>query len=631
MLKLAKNLELPISAVTQTFAFLGKRGGGKTYGASKLAELMLAIGAQIIALDVVGTWYGLRVPKNEKGKAFDILVFGGLNGDIEINPKAGKIVAGIILEKHLSAVVDISQFVQSEQMRFAYDFLITLFEGRKKQPGACHVFLEESQELVPQNLPKSDSGFGAKMLNAGERLVKLGRNFGIGCTLISQRPQEVNKKVLNQTEVLLAFQMTGIQERKTIREWVRDKGDETDVEQLLPKLETGQALIWSPTWLKISGTYKIAEKITADVSATPEVGATEIRANTLAKVDVAELRESIGALTAEMEANTPAALKKRIGELERDLAASQKNEENITNNIPVAEPIEVPIVFGDDLAILKQFPQEMRGEIAGYCEQAIKQLGERLESWTRLSNNLIDRIEAKLPHIDPSVARISTSNEGPKHAMQAQSSRKIDDSAHKQGQIGQNETKSLQNLKSHANSSLPLAHVDILDKLSRPQKKLLDVLASFRPLGTDSLDKSTLAVFADVSPRSSSFANNLSALRTASNLGGEPLIEYLPGGKVCLTDIGRNFADGAGFTASSNEDLLDAWCTQLRSGPQSNILRRLFAIYPSQISRGDLADNVGVSETSSSFANNLSRLRTLGLIDYGSNKTVFATKMLFPF
>lgn len=324
MLKLSENLELPVAAVTQTFAFLGKRGGGKTYAASKLAEEMLAINAQVIVLDVVGTWYGLRVPKTPKAKAFDILVFGGFNGDIEINPKAGKIVAGIILEKNISAVVDISQFIHSEQTRFAYDFLITLFEGRKAKPGACHVFLEEAQELVPQNLPAGSDNFAGRMLHAGERLVKLGRNFGIGCSLISQRPQEVNKKVLNQTEVLLAFQMTGLQERKTIRDWVRDKGDETDVEQLLPKLETGQALIWSPTWLKISGTYKIAEKLTADVSATPEVGAAPSAAKKLAPVDVEELKGSIAALTAELEANTPAALKKTISDLERELAAANK-------------------------------------------------------------------------------------------------------------------------------------------------------------------------------------------------------------------------------------------------------------------------------------------------------------------
>lgn len=95
--------------------------------------------------------------------------------------------------------------------------------------------------------------------------------------------------------------------------------------------------------------------------------------------------------------------------------------------------------------------------------------------------------------------------------------------------------------------------------------------------------------------------------------------------------MGRNFADGSGFSATSNEDLLNAWCDQLRSGPQSNILRYLFGIYPDAITRDHLAVSVDVSPTSSSFTNNLSRLRTLDLIDYGSGKTVFATDLLFPF
>ena len=138
-MRLAKGLELPPEAVTQTFAFIGKRGGGKTYAAGKLAELMLGIGAQIVVLDPVGTWFGLRVPKNDKDKAFDILVFGGDHGDIDINPKAGGVVANVILDRNISAVIDLSHFIHSEQTRFTYDFMIAFFEGRKKNRSACHI------------------------------------------------------------------------------------------------------------------------------------------------------------------------------------------------------------------------------------------------------------------------------------------------------------------------------------------------------------------------------------------------------------------------------------------------------------------------------------------------------------
>lgn len=40
-IKLGRGLDLPIEAVTQTFALLAKRGAGKTYAALKLAEGML--------------------------------------------------------------------------------------------------------------------------------------------------------------------------------------------------------------------------------------------------------------------------------------------------------------------------------------------------------------------------------------------------------------------------------------------------------------------------------------------------------------------------------------------------------------------------------------------------------------
>lgn len=41
MLELSPALKLPVDAVTETFAILGKRGGGKTYCASVLVEEML--------------------------------------------------------------------------------------------------------------------------------------------------------------------------------------------------------------------------------------------------------------------------------------------------------------------------------------------------------------------------------------------------------------------------------------------------------------------------------------------------------------------------------------------------------------------------------------------------------------
>ena len=59
-MKIAPNLTLPDEAVTQTFALLARRGAGKTHTASVIAEEMLKAGHQIVVLDPIGAWWGLR-------------------------------------------------------------------------------------------------------------------------------------------------------------------------------------------------------------------------------------------------------------------------------------------------------------------------------------------------------------------------------------------------------------------------------------------------------------------------------------------------------------------------------------------------------------------------------------------
>lgn len=59
------------------------------------------------------------------------------------------------------------------------------------------------------------------------------------------------------------------------------------------------------------------------------------------------------------------------------------------------------------------------------------------------------------------------------------------------------------------------------------------------------------------------------------------------------------------------------------------LLEQLIAMYPSAVSRGELAERAGVASASSGYANNLGALRTLGLIDYPSPGQVAVTEVLF--
>jgi DNA helicase HerA-like ATPase len=274
-LHVAQDLALPLDAVTEVLAFVGRRGQGKSYAAQLLAEQMHAAEAQFVVLDPVGVWWGLRLAANGKDPGIPIPVLGGLHGDVPLEPTAGKLVADLVVDRGISAVLDVSQFESdAAKARFAAEWGARFFYRKKAAPSAVHVFVEEAQEFVPQN-PQRDE---AVMLHHFQRLAKLGRNFGVGLSLITQRPQEVHKKVLNLTELLFAFQLTGTHERRAVADWIEDKSIDEDV------ASSGRSTSRScgTTWRRRSSarkprTRRCCARVSRSSSATRGSGATRRR------------------------------------------------------------------------------------------------------------------------------------------------------------------------------------------------------------------------------------------------------------------------------------------------------------------------------------------------------------------
>jgi acetolactate synthase small subunit len=592
-LRLADKLSLPIDAVTQKFAFLGRTGSGKTYGAGKLAELFLDAGAQIVVLDGIGVWYGLRLKADGKSKGFSIPVFGGEQGDVPLEPQAGRLIAKLIVEEGFSAVLDVSNFRKHERKTFVTDFAEELFHRKKTKRSALHFFCEESQMFIPERSGKD----GARMLGAFEDLIKLGRNYGIGASLISQRPQAVNKEVLNQTEVLLAFQMTGIHERKAIAAWISEKGIGGEkLEDLLPALKVGDAKVWSPQWLQFSDTVHIAPKTTYDASSTPTVGAAIVQTKELSPVDVEKIKTSMADVVKRAESIDPKKLQAEITRLTRELDAKLKTVADVATKEVIKE---VPVIPAEAIEGLTK-------EISAFRADYNARLDTIAQGFANLNGSkYVERIETSINKMVGAlkipVAPITRDKptRKPTHTLQHRS-----------------ETTS--NLKSHAVGTV---------EISRPQQKLLDTLKLFESFGVTEVKRSNLAAFAGVSPRSSGFEKNLSTLR---NHESGSLVDYLPGSQVALTDLGRSIANEPETRFAANADILDAWCRHI-SNPQELLLRILFSIYPDSVYRDELAGRAGVSPLSSGFEKNLGTMRSLGLIDYGLNKTVVATDLLFPF
>jgi uncharacterized protein len=313
---ISDDLSLPIDAATQTFAFIARKGAGKTYAAGKLAECLIDAGVQVVVLDSVGNWWGLRLTADGKEAAYDIPVIGGLRGDIPLEATGGKLIADTIVETGRSLIIDVSQFSKGDRQRFATDLGERLWLKKKAEhhPSPVHLIIEESQLIVPERVSGRDSG--ARMVGIYEEIIRLGRNFGIGVSMISQRPQSVNKEVLNQAECLVALQVNGKHERTALRDWITFHGAEKNLVDELPGLPIGTAYIWSPQWLRILKKVRIGTKKTFDASATPKVGSHQVRRD-LKPLQLDDLQERMSATIEKAKQEDPKELRKQIAELKK--------------------------------------------------------------------------------------------------------------------------------------------------------------------------------------------------------------------------------------------------------------------------------------------------------------------------
>jgi hypothetical protein len=604
-LKFARDLELPRDAVTQRLGFLGTVGSGKSYSASKLAELMLDAGAQIVVIDPVGIWYGLRLAANGTSPSdYQIPIFGGLHGDVPLEAAAGKLVADLVVDRGISLIIDISQFESdADKARFCEAFGNRFFFRKKAKRSAVHLFLEECQEVLPQNPMRGEE----RMLHEFTRIDKLGRNFGIGLSLISQRPQEVNKKALNLTECLLAFQTTGKHERKAIEEWIIDKGVDVDLNAILPKLETGVAHLWSPRWLKLSRTVKALKKKTADVSKTPEVGEEMLDAEPLAPIDLEQLRTSMAATIEKAKAEDPKELQKRIRSLEGELRKLQART-------PAAPD-----------------PAALQEQIAAAVEHAVNAERQRLERYRRVLRKELDGVLEDLgTRIPTALINVDNALSGAKHSLESV----------------------VENLDQNWMPAVAPTHAAIatlrraaappdrpfraprLDReirrdvgsdngaIGKTPQRMLNALKFLESIGVSPATRQQVAGFVGISANTGSFRNYLSELR------GPGYIEDASNAHVALTPAGRAQASDDGLPSSLAE-LHETYLRKLGATP-AKMLRILIDTHPDAMERSALGAMLHIDHSTGSFRNYLSELRSPGLLEDPTKSSVRASDLLFP-
>lgn len=578
--QLGAKLRLPIDVVTESIAILGRKGGGKSYTASVLAEEMIAAGVPIVILDPKGDWWGLRSSVDGKSEGLPVTILGGEHGDAPLEPGAGTLIAELVVAEPSYYLLDLSAWSKSMRTRFATDFAEKLWrlKAPRIQHFPMHLFVEEADQFIPQRVYRE----AARMVGAFDVIIRQGRNRGLGSTIATQRAAVVNKDSLSQTEILIALQVTAPQDRKALLEWFEGKATKEELGQVastLASLETGECWLWSPKMLDLVGRYKIRTRHTFNSGQTPRYGQQIVIPKRRADVDLSLLKERMKDVIERAEADDPKKLRARVVALEKELAAK-----DTPTDTPRDNP-EVKILQAQVTAFEAQAQEDRRFRI--FQDDAFRQASEQLETLARF----IDGARAEAP--SKAVERPA-----PVRTPAAVPTRPLPVAAQ------------------------PKAAVNGSADVSKAQQRILNALGFLEAIGVAAADRTQLAFLADASPKSSGYANNLGTLR--AQLG---FLDYPAGGQVALTDTGRLHAHVEDVPASS-EELQDLICAKLGNA-KGRIIRVLIASYPGAIQRDVVANDAGASPGSSGFANNLGSLRSLGLIDYPRPGYIVATTALF--
>ncbi len=579
----SSKLTLPPETVTRRTAILAKTGAGKSNTAKVIVEGCLNLGAQVVILDPVGHWWGLR-------SLFAIPVLGGSSGDLPLDPLSGKLMARVVVESGQSLVLDVSGMDSDGQMqRFAKDFAKTLYDLKKTHPSAILLVLEEADEFAPQD---TRGAHVPEMVGAFVRIAKRGRGFGIGLLSVTLRSAGLSKNVLNQSDTVIAMRTTAPLDIKAIKEWLEyvELADGPAILRSLPQLVTGSAWFVTPED-GVVVEVKVTKAKSLDTSATPKVGDVPVDVRKRMKpINLAALGEEMAAVADRVRQEDPAELHKRIAELERQLAA--RPTETRTVEVPVeVEVVERVTVLPEPLTRFLREHARVLSELSSDFEQG---LGVE--------------VERALPEPERGVVRHATLTDAG-----AAGGEQVPGTERSRGKVAS----PVQGRRPPARSPAPVSVNGDGPKLKAGARRIVEVLAGFHPMP---MTRSQIATHAKLKKTGGTFGSYWSAVKVAG------LIEEGVDGRTVLTEAGLEYVGGVPEPMTPAE-LLDMWRDRLKAGARA-MLEALVETHPEWWTRVDLAARVGLEPTGGTFGSYLSTLRVAGLIEE-NGQDLRAAEVLF--
>lgn len=568
-LRLAEDLTLPVEAATQTLLIVGKRGSGKSSTAKRLAEQMIRARVPVVVVDPVDKWWGIKADRTGTGPGLKVHVFGGSHADLPLEPAAGALMADVLVEHRISAVLAVRQWSDGERARFLTDFMARLFQ-RNTEP--LHLVLEEAHEAAPQQPFKGEE----RMLHHVNRIWKLGRASGLGGSAVTQRPASLHKNITTQAEILVIHRTLGPQDVAAVREWIRYHGEREDVLGQLAELGTGECFVWAPDFPEGRPVglrrVRMLQPETFDSFATPKIGEERREPKELAPVDLDRLRAQMAATIERAKQEDPRELRRQLAEAKAALARAQTSPPGASppRASPIVKRVEIPVVHEADFRRAEKLVARLEGlaETLRGASVAVGAEGSRLSAALAMAQDGMRRLEAAGPAVDLSQRPVV---------------------------------------------QRPARGVGPGEKMAGGARRILTALAQYHEGRT----RSQVAVLARYAVDGGGFANLLGGLRTTGWIEGYDAMRITPAGLAAL---------GSYDPLPTGRALLEHWLPKLGKAERATLVV-LVAAYPRTLTKQAVAEAAGYAADGGGFGNALGHLRTLELVTgYGELR---ASEVLF--
>lgn len=619
-LKLSKDIEFPADMVTASGVIYGGKGMGKSsLGIGVIPEELYRIGLKFSLIDPMGVGYGLQHGADRTSKGIEVLIIGGKHGDIEIEPTSGAVVADLVVDEHVSTVVDISRhkngkmWSKAEKIRFVADYCTRLYERQGEKMEPLLVIIDEAGRFCPQMIPHGSPEL-ARCVGAIEMLVEEGRNVGVGCLLITQRSARMNKSVSELADYMIAFRTVGPNSVNAIMDWLGEHVEKVrhkDIVAKLRELPVGSALVVSPGYLKHEGIVRFRARHTFDSSATPKAGKVKRAPGAATKPDLSKYRQRMKETIEKAQLNDPSRLKHKLAAALAENARLAKIKVVQAPAVKIAAPgkvetkiVEVSVFAKRDIRALLKIAEGFSKAEA--ILRFVPELKVAADTGVVLSNKLRQLVDFSAKIVPLAKDRVEVQRRAVMPAPTVFPQFTVD----KRVPAGEARLQS-------ENGQIVARIVNVGTGGNSGQDRMIEMLARRHP---EPLTRVQLATLIGIRSSGTTFGTYMTRLRSAG------LIVTPTADRISLTQAGA--AVGAQWLgqAQSIDQVLALWQKQL-GGPEWKILSFLLAHGDQFVTRETLAESMGINPEGTTFNTYLSRLRRNDLLEE-EGKTLRSTRTL---